>query len=149
MTSRVVDDRSYPERPIAGVLAVARRRGRVLLAQRAKAPRPGLWGFVGGVQEVGETVLAAAARELREETGIEAESVAVLTALDMIGRDEAGRVRTHFTLVAVLADWRSGEAAPDADALALGWFTPEEVEERRMPCFPDTLRLMRMALALP
>jgi ADP-ribose pyrophosphatase YjhB (NUDIX family) len=142
-----VQDRLYPARPFVGALAVLRREGRVLLAQRGKTPRPGRWGFIGGVQELGETVAEAAVRELYEETGAEGAAVATLGALDMIDRDGEGRVRTHFTLVAVLLDWRGGEPQADADALALGWFTPEEAEARKLPCFPDTLRLMRQALA--
>jgi 8-oxo-dGTP diphosphatase len=139
--------REYPERPIAGVLAVVRRGDRVLLVQRAKPPLPGRWGFCGGVQELGETVAEAAARELLEETGTVADPVGTLTVLDTILRDEDGRVRTHFTLVAVLLDWRSGEPAPDADAIALGWFTPEEIEAKGMAMFPSTVRVMRLALA--
>jgi 8-oxo-dGTP diphosphatase len=121
----------------------------VLLVQRAIPPMPGRWGFAGGVQELGETVAEGAVRELFEETGVVAEPIDTLTVLDMVNRDDDGRVRSHFTLVAVLVDWRSGEPAPDADALALGWFTPEEAEERQMPMFPSTLRIMRMALAHP
>jgi 8-oxo-dGTP diphosphatase len=140
-------DRDYPERPIVGVLAVVRREGRVLLVQRAKPPWPGGWGFVGGLQELGETVREGAARELLEETGVVAEPIDTLTVLDTIVPDEAGRVRTHFTLVCVLLDWRSGEAVADADALAIGWFTPEDVEASEMRMFPSTVRVMRLALA--
>ena len=31
----------------------------MLLVQRAKPPWPGGWGFIGGVQELGETVAEA------------------------------------------------------------------------------------------
>jgi len=142
-----VADRLYPARPFVGALAVLRREGRILLAQRGKGPAPGRWGFIGGVQELGETVAEAAIRELYEETGAKATAVETLGALDMIDRDGEGRVRTHFTLIPVLLDWRSGEPKADADALDLGWFTPEEAEARKLPCFPGTLRLMRQALA--
>ncbi len=37
-----------------------------------------------------------------------------------------GRVRAHFTLVAVLLDWRAGEGEPIEDATAVGWFTLDE-----------------------
>jgi ADP-ribose pyrophosphatase YjhB (NUDIX family) len=141
-----VQDRLYPERPIVGVLAVLRRSGRILLAQRAKPPIPGRWGFIGGVQELGETVKETAARELLEETGAIAEPLEVLTVLDAVDRDEAGKVRTHFTLVAVLVEWREGEPQPDQDAMALGWYTPEEAEAAGLALFPSTLRIMRLAL---
>ena len=132
---------------VVGVLAVVRRAGRVLLVQRAKEPWPGGWGFIGGVQELGETVAEAAIRELREETGVVADAVEPLTVLDTIQRDESERIRTHFTLVCMLLDWRSGEPRCDADAMAIGWFTPQEAEGSDMRLFPSTARVMRLALA--
>lgn len=137
--------RRYPERPISGALAVVRRAGRVLLAQRSVPPSIGKWGFPGGKQELGETVRDCARRELLEETGIAAEPVADLSVLDMIRHDAAGRVETHFTLVCVLLDWRAGEGRPLEDALALGWFTPEEAEA--LDTFPAAVPAMRLALA--
>ncbi|HXP32206.1 MAG TPA: NUDIX hydrolase [Stellaceae bacterium] len=139
--------RVYPERPILGALAVVRRGGRVLLAQRSVAPSIGKWGFPGGVQELGETVRSCARRELLEETGIGAEPVSELEILDMIRHDEKGRVMTHFTLVCVLLDWQSGEGEPLEDALALGWFTPAEAES--LDTFPAAVPVMRLALAHP
>src|SRR5947209_10059355 len=108
--------RHYPDRPIIGVLGVVRRDGRVLLVQRARAPSVGKWGFPGGVQELGETIFEAVARELREETGLVVQPVETLTALDVLDRDREGRVRTHYALIAVLADWLSGEVIIDHEA---------------------------------
>jgi len=137
-------ERLYPDRPILGCLAVVRRSGRVLLAQRSVPPSVGKWGFPGGMQELGETVFGCAQRELREETGIEAEPIETLTVLDAIRRDEAGRVLVHYALVCVLLDWRAGEGEPIEDALALGWFTIEEAEA--LDTFPNAVPVMRMAL---
>jgi len=140
-------DRLYPDRPILGCLAVVRRGSRVLLAQRSVPPGVGQWGFPGGLVELGETVHECAARELREETGITADPVATLKVIDRIGHDEAGKVKTHFTLVAVLLDWRAGEGEPIEDATALGWFTPDEARARGLELFPHALELMEAALA--
>lgn len=140
-------DRLYPDRPILGCLAVVRRDSRVLLAQRSVPPGIGRWGFPGGMQELGETIYACAARELREETGITADPVATLKVIDRIGHDEAGHVKTHFTLVAVLLDWRAGDGELIEDATALGWFTPEEARARGLELFPHALELMETALA--
>lgn len=141
--------REYPNRPFTAALAVCRRGERVLLAERYKAGSAfsGKWGFPGGMQEVGETILAAAARELCEETGIVAEPLRVVDAFDVIGKEADGRVRAHFTLVCVVLDWRSGEGEPLEDATALGWYTPEEALQK-LELFPDSLRLMKAALAL-
>ena len=48
--------------------------GRILLVKRAPgATRPGLWSIPAGYVDYGEDVRAGAARELLEETGLEAE----------------------------------------------------------------------------
>ncbi|HZB94104.1 MAG TPA: NUDIX domain-containing protein, partial [Stellaceae bacterium] len=110
-------------------------------------PGIGRWGFPGGMQELGETVLACAARELREETGIIADPVAPLTAFDTIRRDEEGRVKAHFALVAVLLEWRHGEGEPIEDATALLWATPDELRAKALPLFDRVEELMALALA--
>jgi 8-oxo-dGTP diphosphatase len=142
-----VEGRLYPDRPILGALAVVRRGGRILLAQRSVPPGIGRWGFPGGMQELGETVHHCAARELLEETGIAADPVATLTVLDSIRRDEAGRVKVHFALVCVLLAWRAGEGVPIEDASALAWLTADEVTARAPDLFPHVETLVRMALA--
>lgn len=139
--------RLYPARPFVGCLAVVRRGGRVLLAQRSVPPGIGRWGFPGGMQELGETVHRCAERELLEETGIVAEPVRALSVFDFIRHDEAGRVKVHFALIAVLLEWRSGEGEPIEDATALGWFTPEEA--KALELFPRVEELMALTLSEP
>ncbi len=137
--------RYYPDRPFACALAVCRRGERVLLARRSMGPGIGRWGFPGGMQELGETIEAGAARELLEETGITAEPLRIIGGSNVIGRDEANKVRAHFTLIAVLLDWRAGEGEPIEDASEVGWFTLKEAEA--LDSFADAMPLMRIALA--
>jgi 8-oxo-dGTP diphosphatase len=143
------ESRHYPDRPIVGVLGVVRRDGRVLLVQRARAPSVGKWGFPGGVQELGETVFEAVVRELREETGLVVQPVETLTSLDVLDRDGEGRVRTQYALIAVLANWLSGEVIIDHEAHDFGWFTVAEVEAKKLSTLPSATRIMAMALARP
>jgi len=141
--------RTYPERPWVGVLAAVRRGPRCLLIQRVERVDVGKWGFPGGSLELGETITKCAERELREETGVEATAVGVLTAYDFIRRDGEGRVSFHFVLVCVVLDWRAGEGElrePESHA-AIGWFTPEEVEGQALPTSDRAVELMRRVLA--
>jgi ADP-ribose pyrophosphatase YjhB (NUDIX family) len=119
--------RAYPGQPRVGVLAVVRRGDRLLLARRRNPPDAGKWGFPGGAQELGETVAAAAARELGEETGVAASPAGVLDVVDIIDRDAEGRVRFHYALIAVLMLWQRGDGAAADDIDALAWATLDEI----------------------
>jgi len=141
------EGRRYPDRPIVGVLAVVMRGDRVLVVRRANPPMPGRWGFPGGVLELGETVAQGAMRELFEETGIEAEAAGPLTVIDTLERDPEGRVRYHYTLVAVIGHWQSGEGVPGDDADELAWLTRSEIVEQGLPTAPALLPLIDLALA--
>jgi 8-oxo-dGTP diphosphatase len=139
--------RRYPERPIVGVLAVAMRGDRVLVVRRANPPMSGRWGFPGGVLELGETVAQGAMRELFEETGVEAEAAGPLTVIDTIDRDREGRVRYHYTLVAIIGTWRSGEGLAGDDADEVAWLTRAEIVEQGLPTAPALLPLIDLAIA--
>jgi 8-oxo-dGTP diphosphatase len=132
-------------RPIVGAIAVVRRGDQVLLAKRSKGGYIGRWGFPGGHVERGETVIEAAMRELTEETGVIAEPVGVLTTFDEIGRDAAGAVQWHYVLIAVLADWRSGEAVAADDAAGVRWVTLADITGGQIDVLPRIEPLARMA----
>jgi 8-oxo-dGTP diphosphatase len=140
------DGRRYPDRPIVGVLAVVLRGERALVVRRANPPLAGRWGFPGGVLELGETVAQGAMRELFEETGVTAEPAGVLTVIDGIDRDDEGQVRYHWTLVAVIGHWQSGEGEPGDDADQVAWLSRTDIIEQDLPTAPALLPLIELAL---
>ncbi len=137
---------AYPPRPVLAVLAVVAREGRVLLVRRANPPDQGKWGYPGGRVELGETLAAAAARELVEETGVVAQALEALTAIDVIERDAGGGVRFHYLLVAMRAEWREGEPAPRDDVFAAAWVAPEELERLDGGVSAEVGRIARLVL---
>lgn len=132
--------------PRLGVLAVALRGGRVLLVRRANPPDAGLWGFPGGKVDWGETVEAAALRELHEETGITATPGPIIASGDAISHDESGAVAFHYHLVAVLCRAPQGEARAADDALAAEWVPVAEVLARARPMSARVDEVLRRAL---
>ncbi|HEV7367538.1 NUDIX hydrolase [Arenibaculum sp.] len=138
-----------PARPAVAVLAVLVDRGRVLLVRRANPPDAGRWGFPGGRIEVGETIEAAALRELREETAVTGRAAGVITALDAFDRGEDGALRHHFVLVAVLCAWEAGIPAAGDDALEARWFDVAELRDAglAMSADVDTLALRALEIA--
>jgi 8-oxo-dGTP diphosphatase len=115
--------------------------------RRANPPLAGRWGFPGGVLELGETVAEGAMRELIEETGVVAEPKETLTVIDTIDRDDQGRIRYHYTLVAVLGSWQTGAGVPGDDADEVAWLSRAEIVEGGLETAPALLPLIDLALA--
>jgi len=134
-----------PPRPIAATIAAVFHDGRILLVRRANPPDAGRWGFPGGKIEAGETIDSAAVRELLEETGVRAEAHRVITAVDAFDRDDHGKLRRHFILIAVLCKWHSGEPVAGDDALEARWFALDELDESGLALSLDVARVARQA----
>lgn len=114
-------------RPVLAASTAVFHEGRVLLARRGKAPSLGLWTLPGGRVEPGETLADAAAREVREEVGVDCAVLGVAGALDIIQRDAAGELLAHFVVVGHAARWIAGEPATGPEAAEVGWFEPNDL----------------------
>ena len=79
---------TYSQRiwPRCGTSAAVFRDDRVLLIQRAKGGFKGLWSLPGGHIEPGESAKAAAVREVREETGVDADIRGIVDLHEVILR---------------------------------------------------------------
>jgi ADP-ribose pyrophosphatase len=115
----------YPSAPRAAVGALVVRRGQVLLVRRRDPPNAGQWAVPGGRIRLGETLQAAAEREVLEETGVRVRAGRPVFAFDAIERDDAGTVRYHYVVVDVLASWLGGEPTARDDALDARWLGRE------------------------
>lgn len=139
---------SGSKRPLVGVGVVVLKgqagAERVLLVRRAKAPRQGSWSLPGGRQRHGETVRAAAAREVMEEAGLEVEVTQLLDVVDSITRDPAGGVAYHYILVDFLAEWRAGEPRAGDDAAEAIWADPRDLDGYQL--WDQTARVIALAL---
>ena len=120
--------REYPEAPVAAVGVVVLRGSDVLLIRRGKEPSRGRWSLPGGAVELGETVRQAAEREIAEECSVEIRATEVIEALDAITRDDEGRIRFHYALTELLADYVSGLPEARSDALEVRWFREDELD---------------------
>jgi 8-oxo-dGTP pyrophosphatase MutT (NUDIX family) len=115
---------------------VTRGRGtdfRVLLVTARR--QPSLWVFPKGHIEDGESVEAAAIREVEEESGVLAEIVAPIGTLEF--RNARGPVRAQFFLMTFVS-----EESPREDRRR-GWFTADEAI--RALVYEDSRMLVRQA----
>ncbi len=131
--------------PQLAALAVVLHQGRLLLVRRRNEPDAGLWGYPGGRVELGETAMAAAARELLEETSVRAAPRAYLDNLDIILRDSTGDVSVHYLLAAVLCDYVEGSPVAADDVSDAAWVPFEEVRAGKIAMSSDVGRLLDLA----
>lgn len=104
-------------RPVPAVGVVCLRGREVLLIRRGTSPLLGAWSLPGGRIEWGERAADAALRELREETGVEAELAGLLDVVDgLFTSRRSGETTRHYLLVDYAARWRSGEPRAGDDA---------------------------------
>jgi ADP-ribose pyrophosphatase YjhB (NUDIX family) len=135
----VTDTRQYPERPIVGVGAVILRDGKVVLIKRRYEPLKGEWSLPGGGVEIGETLEAAVAREMLEETGLEVEVGPVIEVFDRIMRDDDQRVRYHYVLIDYLCWPRGGNLRAGSDVDEAILVDPADLTRLTRPTRPTRL----------
>ena len=126
-------------RPVPAVGVVCLRDDSVLLIRRGTPPRQGEWSLPGGRIEPGERAMDAALRELREETGVEAEITGLIDVVDGLF-PEAGR---HYVLIDYAARWLSGEPVAGDDAAEARFVALDEVEA--LIEWSETRRIIRRA----
>lgn len=123
---------------LAASAVITDGNGRVLLVQRVDPPDAGKWSVPGGRVEPGETTAEAAAREVREETGLEVAVGAELGRLRIPGPDD----ETVYDIVDHAATIVGGTPEAADDAGDVRWFGRDE-----MAAVPVTADLVEILTA--
>jgi oxygen-independent coproporphyrinogen III oxidase len=102
---------------------------KVLLIKRGEHPFMNCWALPGGFVRPGETIDAAAVRELAEETGITNVPLSMLKVFSDPGRDPRGWVIScaYSAIIPAEGNLRYGEDSIDAQ-----WFSVSELENEKI-----------------
>ena len=108
---------------------------RAVIIRRAQDPYKGQWSIPGGRVELGESLVEAVRREMREETALDVDVGAVIDVFERIQHDAgaepaapADRVRYHFVILDYLCVPHGGDACAGDDAEAVAWVTAGELD---------------------
>jgi ADP-ribose pyrophosphatase YjhB (NUDIX family) len=123
------------DNPKVATGVVAERDGRILLVRRNHEPMLGRWSFPSGFVDAGEVVGEAAAREAREETGVEVRIDQLLGVYSRRG--------DPVVFVAYAATVVAGEPAAGPEAFEVGLFAPEALPALAFPHDPAILDAWR------
>jgi mutator protein MutT len=124
------------DEPLRESASIALFRGRkVLLVRRRRPPFAGLWSLPGGKAEGQETPRDAVIRELKEETGLEADIQGIVNTVKMAA--EGYRLTVFYGLPT------AGGLVAGADAEAAEWVHLDDIETLAMT--PGTADLIWIA----
>jgi 8-oxo-dGTP diphosphatase len=126
------------DRPIPGVGVVVIEDDSLLVVQRGRGANAGLWAVPGGKVDLGESMRAAAAREVREETGLEVEIGEVIWIGEAIG--PGSPPAWHFVLVDFLGRVVGGDLGASDDAQRAEFVALDRVRE--LPLTPTMYDLL-------
>jgi mutator protein MutT len=116
-------------------------QGRILLVQRGSDPGRGRWAVPGGKVELGERLKEAAAREVREETGLTVEIGELIWAGEHISD------QSHIVLIDFLGTLVGGDLAAGDDADRAEWVPLDEAGD--YPLTETMYRLIEVLLSRP
>jgi mutator protein MutT len=145
MFSINAESRRYPTRPFLGVGALIFEGRNILLVERAKEPLKGYWSIPGGIVEAGERLEDAVRREVREETGLEIEPLAMFEIFERIMPDSEARPEYHYVLIDYLCREVGGQLAAASDVSQVAWVSEQNLREYRLT--EGTLAVVERAFA--
>ena len=121
------DERKVERQPkVAVCLMIRRDDGKQIVQQRLKQPFYGYWGRPTGKIRWGETILEAGARELMEETGLEADLVFESIYHKMDFNQESGDLLEDKIFFIVAGTNPRGELIEEFEGGRNAWMTQAE-----------------------
>lgn len=114
--------------------------GGILLVQRGIEPSYGKWVFPGGYVDRGESLEAAAIREVKEESGLDVRLTGLVGVYSSPGNP--------VILIAYAGEVTGGSMQVDEEGLDVRVFAPAEIPWAQL-AFPSTSQVIRDYLALP
>jgi 8-oxo-dGTP diphosphatase len=115
-----------PCHPQLAVSAAIFRDGKVLLVRRARSPAKGFYSLPGGRVEFGETLHAALAREVLEETGLSVAITGLAGWREVLPHAAGGG---HYLIMSFAARWRAGEVRLNEELDEFRWLAPDALGE--------------------
>jgi ADP-ribose pyrophosphatase YjhB (NUDIX family) len=141
MTACPSNDDTHDNLRHGASIAVFKDR-KVLLVKRGRAPYRGLWSLPGGKVEGNESPRNAACRELKEETGIEAEVEGIVDTVRIA--DEANRARDAYRLTVFYGRPTGGRLKAGSDTDQAEWVHLDDIEG--LPLTEGTAELVWTAM---
>lgn len=127
--------KNYQPVPKQTTLVFLRREGEILLAMKKRGFGAGRWNGPGGKVEAGETIEAAAKREVHEEIGVRVGHLAQVASLHFYFVPEAGDAEYIECTVYATTSWE-GEPA-ESEEMAPRWYNEADIPYSEM--WPDDM----------
>jgi 8-oxo-dGTP diphosphatase len=105
---------------VGSALIVRDEANRILLGKRNKDPQRGNWVLPGGKIHAFESIAAAAARELAEETGLEVEVQNQFRVYEVISAPQEHRIIIYSWAKAVGGELRASDDISEVKFVSLG-----------------------------
>jgi 8-oxo-dGTP diphosphatase len=118
-----------PTYPQLAVSAAIFRDNKILLVRRARSPARGVYSLPGGRVEFGETLHAAAHREVDEETSLKIEIVDLAGWREVVPGTTGGG---HYLIMSFAARWIWGEPVLNGELDDFRWLAPDALGDLKI-----------------